>query len=257
MKIQSFTAGTPCWLDLMTPDPDAASSFYEALFGWDIFVGTEETGGYRMCQLGDDAIAGIVGMPMPDLPPAWRPYIKVDDAAATIAGVQGAGGEVLFNPSQVMELGIMGVFADPQGAILGIWQPLEFQGAGLVAEPGAYIWSELVTSDLDAAGSFYASVFDWVATPTTGGAPDYAELSSDGASIAGMMPRPEMLPAEVPNYWGVYFVTASMTTALATVADKGGQLILDCTEIPMGSIAIVTDPTGAMFGLLEPSDLPA
>jgi predicted enzyme related to lactoylglutathione lyase len=45
----SYAAGTPCWVDLATPDLDAAESFYREVFGWEIpeLPNSAEMGGYR------------------------------------------------------------------------------------------------------------------------------------------------------------------------------------------------------------------
>ena len=55
----------------------------------------------------------------------------------------------------------MAVFADPTGAVFGIWQPGTFLGAELVNEPGALAWNELNTRDLAGAKEFYGAVFGW------------------------------------------------------------------------------------------------
>ena len=33
-EVSEHTPGTPSWVDLSSPDPDAAARFYEGLFGW-------------------------------------------------------------------------------------------------------------------------------------------------------------------------------------------------------------------------------
>jgi predicted enzyme related to lactoylglutathione lyase len=43
-QVKSYAAGTPCWVDLMTSDPEGARDFYGELFGWDLEVGPPETG---------------------------------------------------------------------------------------------------------------------------------------------------------------------------------------------------------------------
>ena len=52
-EVTKYPAGTPSWVDLGSPDPDASASFYGDLFGWTIVEAgpVEETGGYRMCLL--------------------------------------------------------------------------------------------------------------------------------------------------------------------------------------------------------------
>ena len=59
----------------------------------------------------------------------------------------------------------MSLFVDPQGAFFGMWQPGEHKGAGIVNEPNSLCWNEMVSADVDAAASFYGSVFGWQTAP--------------------------------------------------------------------------------------------
>ncbi len=68
-------------------------------------------------------------------PPVWSSYVTVDDADATAAKVREAGGTVIAEPMDVMDLGRMAIFMDPTGAAFGIWQPATMKGAELVNEP--------------------------------------------------------------------------------------------------------------------------
>ena len=58
----SYAPGTPCWIDLGTPDQDAAAEFYGDLFGWTVEEGEnpEQTGGYREARLGGKAVGGVM-----------------------------------------------------------------------------------------------------------------------------------------------------------------------------------------------------
>jgi predicted enzyme related to lactoylglutathione lyase len=101
----------------------------------------------------------------------------------------------------VMDAGRMAVFADPLGAVIGLWQPNQHTGAQVANEPGTYCWSELITTDLDASKAFYGAVFGWDAEDQgpPGGPPAYTEWKLGGKSIGGMMLKksPDM-PAEMP-----------------------------------------------------------
>ena len=54
-------AGTPTWIDLMTPDIDAARKFYREVFGWEYDIGNPEFGGYTTARLGQRMNAGLMG----------------------------------------------------------------------------------------------------------------------------------------------------------------------------------------------------
>lgn len=124
MEMTSYEPGTPSWVDLGTPDQDAATAFYEGLFGWDVPEGPPEAGGYRMCMLRGTPVAGMGPQMNPDMPPWWTTYVSVADADATTAAVTANGGHVLMPPMDVLDVGRMAIFMDPAGAMFSVWQPL-------------------------------------------------------------------------------------------------------------------------------------
>ena len=119
----------------------------------------------------------------------------------------------------------MAVFADPLGAVIGLWQPNQHTGAQLVNEPGTYCWSELITTDLDASKAFYGAVFGWGAEEQgpPGGPPAYTEWKLGGRSVGGMMPKSPDMPAEMPPIWGVYFAVADTDATVAKAQELGAS----------------------------------
>ena len=130
--------------------------FYAALFGWEIREPLPEAGGYRMAELRGKPVAGIGPQMQPGMPPAWATYIATADADATAKAVAAAGGRTLMPPMDVLDAGRMAVFADPAGAVFGVWQPRAHQGAGIVNEPDTLCWNELASRDADAVIPFYS-----------------------------------------------------------------------------------------------------
>ncbi len=159
-----YAPGTPSWVELSSPDTDAAAEFYGGLMGWSATEpGPAETGGYRMFQQDGKNIGGLMGHMQEGQPTAWATYVSVADADETAAKVKAAGGTAVVEPMDVMDIGRMAFFADPTGAVFGIWQPKTFTGADLVNEPGSLCWNEVLTRDADADKAFYPAVFGWVA----------------------------------------------------------------------------------------------
>src|SRR6185295_19178869 len=76
----SYAPGTPCWVDLATPDLDAAENFYRELFGWEIpeLPNSAEMGGYRRAKKGGRDVAGAMPLMQEGQPPAWSTYVSVD-----------------------------------------------------------------------------------------------------------------------------------------------------------------------------------
>ncbi len=254
-EMTSYEPGTPSWIDLGTPDIDASVSFYEALFGWSIPEGpnTEATGGYRQAMRDGNPVAGVMPLMAEGQPPAWSSYVSVADAGATATAVKEAGGTVMAEPMDVMDLGRMAIFADPTGAVFGVWQAGSFPGAGVVNEPVSLSWNELNTRDPEAAKEFYGAVFGWSAEETKmpdGGA--YNQWHRDGgdAVVGGMLDVRGRLPDEIPAHWLVYFAVADCDATVEKVKELGGDLAFGPMDLPVGRFAVVRDPHGAHFAVI-------
>jgi predicted enzyme related to lactoylglutathione lyase len=253
----SHPAGTPSWIDLGSPDPDASAAFYSALFGWDIGeAGGPETGGYRMATLKGRPVAGIGASQSEGAPPWWTTYVTVDDADATAKVVDQAGGTVVVPPMDVMEFGRMAVFTDPGGATFSVWQPKQHHGSGLVDEPGTLTWNELMVRDLDKAKPFYQKVFGWGTNETDMGGFAYTTWQLDGKSVGGAMPMVgDMWPADLPDHWMVYFDVANCDESVAKAKELGATVSVQPTDIPgVGRFSVLTGPQGEVFSMLQGPD---
>ncbi len=253
----TYAPGTPNWVDLGTPDPDAAEAFYGPIFGWSFDPGEnpEETGGYRSAMLRDQPVAGVMKLMQEGQPPAWSNYISVEDADAAMEAVKDNGGSVAIEPMDILDIGRMGFFVDPTGAFCGVWQPKSFHGAGLVNEPGSLAWNELETRDPSAAKVFYGAVFGWGSVDhemerETGGG-TYTEWQLDGNSIGGMMDVTGRVPDRVPAHWMAYFAVADADAAVEQVKATGGQVPFGPVDIPAGRFAMCADPWGAAFAVIK------
>jgi len=250
MQIDTYEHGVPSWVDLSTDELPAARTFYAGLFGWDAPEGPPEMGGYTVATIGGRAVAGLGPKMNPNMPTVWMTYVNVDDADAVVAKVADAGGQVWMQPMDVMDVGRMAVIADPAGAVIGLWQPAAHKGAGLVNEPNTYGWSELVTTDVDAAKPFYAAVLGWGADTQEVDGMAYTEWKVGDRSVGGMMLKPPDMPAEVPPHWGVYFVVSDTDQTVDRIKELGGTVLMGPMDIQPGRFAVAVDPTGAPFNVL-------
>jgi predicted enzyme related to lactoylglutathione lyase len=256
-EVSEHPPGTPSWIDLGSPDIEATVGFYGGLFGWDVVEGEnpEETGDYRLATLRGKPVAGVMRLMQEGQPPAWSTYVSVDDADEAAEKVRGAGGQVVAEPMDVMDLGRMALFVDPTGAFFGVWQPRSFPGAGIVNETGALSWNELNTRDPDAAKEFYSAVFDWDARPfEIEGGGDYTTLHRSGEdhSIGGLMDIRGRVPDEVPANWLVYFAVDDADATAARAGELGGAVAFGPMDIPnVGRFAVIQDPHGATFAVIQ------
>ena len=111
------------WNELNTRDPEAAESFYRAVFGWT--ANRNDMGGgatYTEWQLDGRSVGGMIDMRgrVPEQIPAhWLTYFAVDDTDATVARVTELGGQVMV-PAMDIEPGRFAVVADPNGAFFAV-----------------------------------------------------------------------------------------------------------------------------------------
>lgn len=245
-------ANRPVWVDLSSSDPEASRAFYARLFGWQIEVSPDpQYGGYAIARVGDADVAGIGPSQSPEAPTAWMLYIGTPDADALAGKVQAAGGTVIAPAFDVGDVGRMAVFQDPTGAFISAWQANTMAGfrAGV---PNSFGWAELNARGFDRAAAFYETVFGWThQTRAVEGGPPYTEFKLGDESLAGGMDMNPMVPAEVPSYWMVYFGVDDVDRAFRAALDAGAREMLSPQDFPGGRFAIVSDPQGAVFGLLR------
>jgi len=253
-----YAPGTPSWVDLSSSDTDASAAFYAALMKWNAMEPgpAEETGGYRIFAQDGQSIAGLMRHMQEGQPTAWVTYISVADANETADKVKAAGGSVVIEPMDVMDIGRMAIFADPTGAVFGVWQPKTFAGADLVNEPNSLCWNEVLTRDADVDKAFYPAVFGWVAgRPSFEGAPQtYTVWELGGRPVGGMMQMTdEFFPPEVPPHWNVAFAVADCDATVAKARELGATITVEPMDMPIGRFANVIDPLGAAFSVMQPA----
>jgi uncharacterized protein len=251
-EITSYDEGTPCWVDLMTPDIQRAKQFYSDLFGWEYIDTGEMGGGYQLATKNGKMVAGI-GPQMPDQtgPAVWTAYLWADDADAVGERVMKAGGSVLMGPMDVPQAGRMSIASDPTGAVFGVWQGREHRGSQLANEPGAFTWNEELTDKPSQARAFYEEVFGYTydAFPDFPG--EYHTFNVRGQQRGGIGMKPSDAPAGTPNFWNNYFSVADTDAAVATVTRNGGTVRVPATDMPVGRMAVVADMAGSQFSVIS------
>ena len=119
--------------------------------------------------------------------------------------------------------------------------------------PTSFIWYELMTSDPQAAKTFYGTVVGWEAK-AFGGGEDYSILEANGRGVGGLMETPEdALRAGAKPGWFGYIAVDDVDVAAQRIVEGGGKLYKDIMDVPtVGRIAMVADPQGAPFYLIAP-----
>jgi predicted enzyme related to lactoylglutathione lyase len=128
---------------------------------------------------------------------------------------------------------------------------------------GKFVWYELMTDDLDAAGTFYGTVVGWRTEDAGMGARPYTICSVGNARIAGLMALPEPLRAAgAKPHWLGYIWADDVDATAVRVTQAGGTIHRAPDDIPgIGRFCVVADPQGAVFvlfrGTSESAERPA
>jgi predicted enzyme related to lactoylglutathione lyase len=246
----AWPPGTPCWADLGVKDIPKARAFYSSLFGWTIPEGPAEAGGYSVAELGGRPVAGI-GASQGDMPVFWATYLASENADETAAKVKAAGGQIIMEPFDVMDVGRMFIATDPGGAVFSVWQAGAHTGAQLVNEPGSMCWNENMSRNYEGNRAFYGSVFGYSYGDIDAGGIRYATLDLDGRPAGGIGEIGSDLPAEMPAAWNVYFQVPDTDAAVAKAVELGGRLVAPPWDTPYGRMAVVSDDQGAVFSVMS------
>src|SRR6202162_42881 len=252
---QEHHVGKVIFAELVTPDLAAAKQFYGGLFGWtfrDIQSGKAE---YAAASLDGQPVAGLIHKELSTgehSQPAWLSFIAVRDVDATRDLAVQHGARVVFPPRSVQDRGRQAVFADPQGAVFAVLASSSGDPPDVLAEPGEWIWSSLITRDPDAGAAFYQTLFDYevFALPADEGA-QHLLFATDNYARASANSWPANKPNIHPHWLNYVRVEDADKTAAKAVALGGRILVEPRLDRHGGKVAVIADPTGAAFGLLE------
>lgn len=150
--------GKCVWADLITDDVLVAQKFYTEMFGWKVY----DYGGCFIGHSDDRPLCGRFQRPKPkDKPegkPRWFGSISFGSVEKAQRAVTQAGGRVLAAPKKLAKRGEQAVFADPEGAVFGVIKSSAGDPEDFLAEPGEWIWNQLVSRDARKAAEFYRAV---------------------------------------------------------------------------------------------------
>lgn len=240
-----------CWINLMTPDGEAAKAFFAGVFGWTYGEMPGVPGGSLILVEGQAAGALMdiqaTGFP-PGTPPVVGAMVKVADADATVARAKALGGQAdaVFT---VMENGRMAMITDPNGAVLGLWQPLSKDGFECDSHAhGAPSWFETLTNDAARAVAFYTELFGWSVEeqrPVPG--MSYQLFKQGDVPVAGAMQM-----KDVPPHWGVSFAANDADDVVRRAVEGGAEVCMPVQALQgVGRFALLKSPQGVSFHLIE------
>ncbi|MEV0471948.1 VOC family protein [Streptomyces prunicolor] len=243
--------GAPAWVELSTPDAEVSTRFYGQLFGWTFADGFGGQPRSRSAELGGRPAAAVTPTAGAQRG-SWTTFVNVTDVAKAVAKIAEVGGSVLSGPRSLGTAGRSAEVADHAGTRFGLWEAGEHHGFGVAGEPGAFHGGELITDDVDASSAFYGQVFGWTLGEPYGPL-NRRDWQLGGRSVSVLLPRPPAMPAEIPPYWDAYFTVADAARTADAAVRLGATALMPATATEHGVIAVLSDPTGAVFTVLAPT----
>jgi len=241
------------WHDLLTDDPAAARRFYAGLFGWGFEKTSHPQGGEYTLILRDGRYVG--GMVRVDEPAGieysrWLPYVSVADVDAAVRYTESAGGSAAVGPVEIGSIGRAAAVMDPQGAALGLVRSrVGDPDDSMEPAPGHIVWNELLASDDAAAAYFYGALTGLQAIKVSRRGGEYTLMRSTARERAGIMMRPN---PDVTPLWLTHFAVANVVEAARRAEALGGKVLLaPSPDLREGTLAVVSDPGGAILALQE------
>jgi len=244
------------WCDVAVPDMAIGEAFYVGVFGWDSVDGGGGAAPYTMFTVDDRKVAGMgllgVEQEAAGPPPRWSAYVIVDDAAVVFATAVELGAAPLLEPTRIMGAGTMAFVMDPVGATIGFWEAGSHEGAELFNVPGAITWNDLECDDVDAAKSFYGTLLGWEASPTEmDDGSTYWTFSNAGRINGGIWDTSYRDDSRRQAQWLTWFIVDDCESTARRVEELGGTIRREPQESAIGVSAVVADPFGATFGIIE------
>jgi uncharacterized protein len=250
--------GKVVWAELVTPDLAAAERFYGGLLGWTfqtIHAGASE---YAVASVDGSPVAGLFQKAIAageHHQSAWLTFIAVRDVDAS-KRVALAHGATLVSDARTYPLrGRQAVLSDPDGAVFAILASSSGDAPDLLAAPGQWIWSSLLSKDPGTAAGFYQQVFSFdVFDLSSDDGSDHVILSSDDYARASVNGLPVDSKRRHSHWLNFVRVDSTVDMAAKVVASGGRVLVEPHADRHGGQVALVADPSGAPFGLMEWTD---
>lgn len=232
------------WMDLMTEDIAAATSFYSQLFGW-WATKSKQNSDYYLIYFHGKPIAGMVETDNQDQSKPeslWIPSMSVSDVNQSLAIVNSHGGKVLEGPLEVKGRGSMALISDPAGAPFILLDTLGDGPEKRSTESGNWIWTDLFTRNREQAIAFYGNFVGFRAEHiVVEKTHTYELLKKNGRTIAGIV---TLQWEGMEDNWLPYFKVDDIDETIERARMLGGHLILQNDDV-----AILIDSTGAAFGI--------
>ncbi len=241
------------WFDLFTRDLPQARRFYEGLMGWSFHEAPGGEGRVMTIEREGVPIGNAVEVErtkIQDKPSRWLSYMSVMDVDQTILRNEQNQGSVYRAARDLPGRGRVAAVRDPEGA------PFALVGSATGDPPdngfdrNGFYAAELWARDRDAAIGFYETVAGYdLELADLGDGRTYHLLVENGTPRAGVVQIPW---EDVKPNWVPYIAVEDVDAVASRVESLGGRLLIEPDpNIREGKVAIIADPTGAVFAVQQ------
>lgn len=251
-------AGKMVWADLITPDLNAAEKFYGSVFGWTFKRIRAGSSDYAVVMLGGRPIGGVMERALPSGEPrqsAWLTFMAAADVDAAKRVAVAHGAKVLADSKNYPLRGMQSVLADPEGAVFAVLASSSGDSPDYLPVVGEWIWSSLHAKDAGNEAAFYQELFgfDVFAAPSADGA-EHLILSTDNYARASANGHASE-SSRKHSHWLNFVRVENAAQTAAKVTAMGGQILVrPRVDRHGGMLAVMSDPAGAAFGVMEWSE---
>jgi hypothetical protein len=240
------------WFDLVTDDLDAAARFYADLFDWRVERLGRAPEPYAVVSNGGRRIAGILQRPLARERRAgarWIGLISVPNVIQAVQFAEARGGRTLVAPAQVPQRGAHAILRDPQGAVFGVLRSASGDPPDSGAQPGSFVWAELLTREPETAARFYQGLAGYEVDRERRADVEHLLLSVGTTLRAGITDLPPSV--EQPGWLPFVQVDDVLGTIGRAVIAGGKVLLSPRPELLEGRLAVLADPRGGVLGVVD------
>ena len=120
-------------------------------------------------------------------------------------------------------------------------------------QPGQLSWTDLTSSDPDAAKDFYSALFGWSFQDMEMPYGIYSVANLKDTTVSGVMAQAEEVKASgAPSAWNTYATVADCAASTEAAEAAGGTVVMGPMALEqVGTMSVVQDPTGAYICLWQ------
>jgi predicted enzyme related to lactoylglutathione lyase len=250
---ENHLVGKFVWYDLITHDLQSTDKFYKELFGWEFVDISNKDQMARTITRNGVPIGNAVQVDREKdniNVSRWLPYMSVESVDIRAVMAEEYDGSIYTKAKELPDRGRIAVIIDSYGAIFGLVQTTEGDPPDRPPVKNNWVGSELWTVDLSKAINFYKLLIGYEhRVVDIGQGREYHLLLKDGKARAGVA---QIYWDDVQPNW-IPYVAVEDTMATIEKAQRHGSTVLihpsmDYRDNP---VAIIADPSGAVFGIQQ------